>query len=576
MNLKEWTISYIDSLRESQITETLKITRQSKDYATGPDFTVYKVDGLPQFSINVNSSAGWSTDPHDKRGRELRLMDSGNRRATLYWKEGNLKALAKQMHDLTSETTWGEGRGLTPDDYYKVLKMWVDMGLHESVNESTNKTNLVEKLNTLLEKNVPTNPSKWSYYKSQAKKKFDVYPSAYANAWAAKKYKAAGGGWKKESVNEWTDRNFYMSQSDMNLSLLKKIMPSVVGSAKSAEQRLKQFVGGQMWVHGQHHNIIGKDGKKYEIGQNQYYLGKGTNVNATSATFKKILPDGDTEVIGTLYVDTDDLLKAIKKQGIKESAKKYKAAGGKWRKKESVNEAKNTIGLAFKDEDDYNGFVEFIKDEGGKISKNIGWDSKTKSWEVIMDVKVLDDIYGKVQSGNKESGWYGALPGDFESVIIESVNEAKFKYDPKIDYFDEYELLPQEVQDALDAHDFDDDSYSAAKKTIKQLNKVGWTADYELSGDMTDLKPLGESVNEVSWAEMEKIDIIQKQIKKHIQDNYEDSIDYKKDRWMKGYSDLVGHFGKSLNKKNLKNIAKLAKQKNDKKLMKLLSDLLNI
>ncbi len=48
-----------------------------------------------------------------------------------------------------------------------------------------------------VEKNTPTQPSKWAYYKSQAKKKFDVYPSAYANAWAAKKYKAAGGGWKK-------------------------------------------------------------------------------------------------------------------------------------------------------------------------------------------------------------------------------------------------------------------------------------------------------------------------------------------------------------------------------------------
>ena len=54
-----------------------------------------------------------------------------------------------------------------------------------------------EYLNYLVEKNVPTQPAKWSYYKSQAKKKFDVYPSAYANAWAAKKYKAAGGGWKK-------------------------------------------------------------------------------------------------------------------------------------------------------------------------------------------------------------------------------------------------------------------------------------------------------------------------------------------------------------------------------------------
>ena len=54
-----------------------------------------------------------------------------------------------------------------------------------------------EKLNLFLEKNVPTKPSKWAYYKAQAKKKFDVYPSAYANAWAAKQYKAAGGGWRK-------------------------------------------------------------------------------------------------------------------------------------------------------------------------------------------------------------------------------------------------------------------------------------------------------------------------------------------------------------------------------------------
>ena len=41
----------------------------------------------------------------------------------------------------------------------------------------------------------PTNPSLWSSVKSAAQKKFDVYPSAYANAWAAKEYKKRGGGW---------------------------------------------------------------------------------------------------------------------------------------------------------------------------------------------------------------------------------------------------------------------------------------------------------------------------------------------------------------------------------------------
>jgi len=53
-----------------------------------------------------------------------------------------------------------------------------------------------QKVEALMEKSCPTDQSKWSYYKGQAKKKFDVYPSAYANGWAAKQYKSAGGGWK--------------------------------------------------------------------------------------------------------------------------------------------------------------------------------------------------------------------------------------------------------------------------------------------------------------------------------------------------------------------------------------------
>jgi len=46
-------------------------------------------------------------------------------------------------------------------------------------------------------KNVAQDKEAWSDCKSQAKKKFDVYPSAYANAWASKCYKKKGGTWKK-------------------------------------------------------------------------------------------------------------------------------------------------------------------------------------------------------------------------------------------------------------------------------------------------------------------------------------------------------------------------------------------
>jgi hypothetical protein len=45
--------------------------------------------------------------------------------------------------------------------------------------------------------NKPNNPALWSKAKSLAKQKFDVYPSAYANGWAAKWYKGKGGTWRK-------------------------------------------------------------------------------------------------------------------------------------------------------------------------------------------------------------------------------------------------------------------------------------------------------------------------------------------------------------------------------------------
>jgi hypothetical protein len=45
--------------------------------------------------------------------------------------------------------------------------------------------------------NVPTNPALWSRAKSAARAKYDVYPSAYANGFAAKWYKSHGGGWRK-------------------------------------------------------------------------------------------------------------------------------------------------------------------------------------------------------------------------------------------------------------------------------------------------------------------------------------------------------------------------------------------
>ena len=42
-------------------------------------------------------------------------------------------------------------------------------------------------------KATPKNNALYSRVKAEAKRKFDVYPSAYANAWLVKTYKKRGG-----------------------------------------------------------------------------------------------------------------------------------------------------------------------------------------------------------------------------------------------------------------------------------------------------------------------------------------------------------------------------------------------
>lgn len=64
------------------------------------------------------------------------------------------------------------------------------------------KGRISEAMEYLTEKNVPTNPELWSKAKALARSKFDVYPSAYANGWAAKWYKKKGGGWKTKKKHK--------------------------------------------------------------------------------------------------------------------------------------------------------------------------------------------------------------------------------------------------------------------------------------------------------------------------------------------------------------------------------------
>jgi hypothetical protein len=92
---------------------------------------------------------------------------------------------------VTGEHAWaGDHIATSKDDVEEVAGFITSRcGDGDSINEE------IEEIDE--SKNCPTQPAKWAASKAAAKAKFDVYPSAYANGWAAKNYKAKGGGWKK-------------------------------------------------------------------------------------------------------------------------------------------------------------------------------------------------------------------------------------------------------------------------------------------------------------------------------------------------------------------------------------------
>jgi hypothetical protein len=107
------------------------------------------------------------------------------------------------MHGKLGNTPSGQvdGRNSHP-----IVNKTVDIELEDKIYDSLEEAILAEKKRRKKSgskrKPKPTNPALWARAKAAARSKFDVYPSAYANGWAARWYKKHGGGWRmSESYN---------------------------------------------------------------------------------------------------------------------------------------------------------------------------------------------------------------------------------------------------------------------------------------------------------------------------------------------------------------------------------------
>ena len=129
-----------------------------------------------------------------------------------------------RSHTLTLAGDFTQEEPVTDKDAESIEKMLQDAGIPAEVHASekafdkvdiatmADKEAVLKILDDMVEENmdieytdelteakkkpVPTSPDKWSRAKAKARSKFDVYPSAYANAYAAKEYKKMGGGWR--------------------------------------------------------------------------------------------------------------------------------------------------------------------------------------------------------------------------------------------------------------------------------------------------------------------------------------------------------------------------------------------
>jgi len=121
--------------------------------------------------------------------------------------------------------------------------------------------------------NVPTNPSLWSKAKAAAKAKYDVYPSAYANGFAAKWYKEKGGSWKKAAMGGYVDEYAEGGEIDnVGFKALPKSVQNNIIANMAMGGMVDEYGNGGYTVRksndrkGKTHVVTGPDGTKKYFG----------------------------------------------------------------------------------------------------------------------------------------------------------------------------------------------------------------------------------------------------------------------------------------------------------------------
>ena len=105
-----------------------------------------------------------------------------------------LRDLSANKNDLTHEDNQ-----MSDPKLASLIKWLINSGFEKEADEIESlrkEAAKKKKKKSKKKKRTPTKPELWQRAIAAAKRKFDVYPSAYANGWALQWYKKKGGGWR--------------------------------------------------------------------------------------------------------------------------------------------------------------------------------------------------------------------------------------------------------------------------------------------------------------------------------------------------------------------------------------------
>jgi len=120
-------------------------------------------------------------------------------------------------------------------------------------------------------------------------------------------------------------------------------------------------------------------------------------------------------------------------------------------------------------------------------------------------------------------------------------SEELVTYDPSIDYFERYDLLPENIYNIIiDIEELDD--YNDTLKLEKKLESLGWTFDFGLDNMPYGLRPIGTSYNEFAdggvVAELSEVDT--------EENNWDNFYERNPEKVLGNYVETKSKFGKQV------------------------------